>query len=154
MIIARSRRFVNTFLYSSNNCRCPQLLFTLRPSTCCLVWAKECGLPCIRPFAKGELPMGRMPLLFTVQPLFGWGVKSNCPQVAIHGLGAAHSNLSGRYWKFASQNRPSLLNHVLTECAVYAHSWPVNSNVHSYPVLFHQKYRQCRLLSILHTSLY
>ena len=53
------------------------LLFTPRPSTRCLVWAKECGLPCIRPFAKGELPMGRMPLLFTAQPLFGWGVKSN-----------------------------------------------------------------------------
>ncbi len=49
--------------------------------------------------------------------------------VTIHGLGAAHSNHSGRYWKFASQNRPSLLNHVLTECAVYAHSWPVNRNV-------------------------
>ncbi len=48
--------------------------------------------------------------------------------VTIHGLGAAHSNHSGRYWKFAPQNRPSLLNHVLTECAVYAHSWPVNSN--------------------------
>ena len=40
--------------------------------------------------------------------------------VTIHGLGAAHSNDSGRYGKFASQNRPSLLNHILTECAVYA----------------------------------
>ena len=36
--------------------------------------------------------------------------------------GAAHSNDSGRYEKFASQNRPSLLNHIFTECAVYAHS--------------------------------
>ena len=33
----------------------------------------------IRPFAKGELSMGRMPLLFAAQPLSGWGVKSdNC----------------------------------------------------------------------------
>ena len=40
--------------------------------------------------------------------------------VTIHGLGAAHSNDSGRYGKSASQNRPSLLNHILTERAVYA----------------------------------
>ena len=36
--------------------------------------------------------------------------------------------IRGDNWKFAPQNRPSLLNHVPTECAVYAHSWPVNSN--------------------------
>ena len=41
--------------------------------------------------------------------------------VTIHGLGAAHSSHSGRNWKFVSQNRPSLLNHVLTECAAKRH---------------------------------
>ena len=35
---------------------------------------------------------------------------------------AAHSNDSGRYLKFAPQNRPSFLNHVLMERAAGARS--------------------------------
>ncbi len=48
--------------------------------------------------------------------------------------GAAHSNNSGRYLKFALQNRPSLLNHVLTKRAVYARFWAVNSNTCSHKI--------------------
>ncbi len=48
--------------------------------------------------------------------------------VTIHGPGAAHSNNSGRYLKFAVQNRPSLLNHFLMKRAGYARFWAVNSN--------------------------
>ncbi len=47
------------------------LLFTPCSSTCCLDKAKECGLPSIQPFAKGELSMSWMLLRFAAVLLFG-----------------------------------------------------------------------------------
>lgn len=41
----------------------------------------------------------------------------------------AHNNDARRYRKSASQNRPSLLNHVLAKRTASACSCPVNNNV-------------------------
>ena len=48
-----------------------RLLFTLCSSTCCLDRVKECGLPSIQLFAKGELSMSWMRLPFAAGLLFG-----------------------------------------------------------------------------------
>ncbi len=55
------------------------LLFTPRPLHSAAKVVRTCkfSLEGIQSFAKGEFSMDWMPLLFTAQPFFGWGVKSN-----------------------------------------------------------------------------
>ena len=67
------------------------LLFTPRPLHSAAKVVRTCkfSLEGIQSFAKGEFSMDWMPLLFTAQPFFGWGVKSNnCKfyQIISHGL--------------------------------------------------------------------
>ena len=55
------------------------LLFTPRPLHSAAKAVRTCKFSQegIQSFAKGELSMDWMPLLFAAQPVFGWGVNSN-----------------------------------------------------------------------------